>query len=70
MLNSVSVVLRSLPAHLMQVELLLVTYIWLVDCTQFLSIWTDVKFLDGLVLKNRIRTEFRFSAHPYKLYCK
>jgi len=37
MLNSVSVVLRSLPAHLMQVKLLLVTYIWLVDCTQFLS---------------------------------
>jgi len=25
---------------------------------------SDVKFLDRLVFKNRIRTKFRFSAHP------
>jgi len=25
--------------------------------------WTDVKFLDGSVFKNCIRTEFWFSAH-------
>ena len=29
------------------------------------TVWTDVKFLDGSVFENRIRTEFRFSAHPY-----
>ena len=29
------------------------------------TVWTDVKFLDGSVLENRIRTEFRFSTHPY-----
>jgi len=29
-------------------------------------VWTDVNCLDGSVFKNRIRTDLRFSAHPYK----
>jgi len=31
-----------------------------------LFVWnrTEVNFLDGSVFKNRIKTEFRFSAHP------
>jgi len=53
----------------MQAKLLLFTFIWMADCVQFLldTIWTDVKFLDGSVFKNRIRSEFRLSAHPYLL---
>jgi len=29
----------------------------------------DVNFVDSLVFKNRIRTEFRFSAHPIHATC-
>ena len=36
--------------------------IWIVDLSE--TIWTNVKLLDGSVLKNQIRTDFRFFTHP------
>jgi len=45
---------------------------WQIACSFYQkTIWMDVKFLDCSVFRNRIRTEFWFSAHPYlpvKLY--
>jgi len=42
---------------------------WQVACSFYgKTVWTDVKFLDGSVFKNRIQTKFQFSAHPYWQY--
>jgi len=43
---------------------------WRTACSFYQkTVWTDVKFLDGSVFRNRIRTEFRCCAHPHLLVC-
>jgi len=68
MLNSVSVMFKTYfmctfnASKVTSINFLLE---WEIPCSFCRkTVWTDVKFLDGSVFKNRIWTEFRFSADP------
>jgi len=63
MLNSFGHVLkRFLSAHLMQVKLLLFTFIWMADYRK--TVWMDFKFLYGSVVKTESEPNFRFPHLP------
>jgi len=67
MLNSVSVVFLTLFIGIFndsKVSSIHFLFEWQIACSFYRkTVWTDVKFLDGLVFLNRIWTEFRFSVH-------
>ena len=58
-----SVLKHYLSAHLMRVKFFFYSLLfeWQISCSFCRkTVWTDVKFSDGLVFTNRIRTKFQF----------